>query len=86
MTSAELKKVVGDKKMLIGATKTVAEMKKGNVKKIFLAANCDVKTRATIESNAKVLSVDVAQVEVSSEEMGVLVKKPFSVSVISLSK
>jgi large subunit ribosomal protein L30e len=86
MTLEDLKKAVGNKNLILGSQRTVKELKKGSLKKIFLASNCDKATKETIEINAKVLKVDVSKLNITSEELGIIVKKPFSVSVASLLK
>jgi large subunit ribosomal protein L30e len=86
MTVAELKKLAGDKKLVIGTDRTIKELKKGNLKKVFLAKNCHANARADIENNAKQMKIEVSDLEITSEELGVIVKKPFSVSIIGLAK
>ena len=86
MSLAELKKIVGDKKLILGVDRTIKALRKGNLKKIFISANCAERTKETIETNSKLFKVDVSQLKISNEEFGVVVKKPFAVSVASLQK
>ncbi len=86
MSLAELKKVVGNSKLILGTDKTFAELKKGMVKKVFLAVNCGKIVKEDIEANAKSFGVEVSQLSVTSEELGVVVKKPFPVAVAALLK
>ncbi len=86
MTVAELKKLAGDKKLIIGTDRTLKALKKGNLKKVFLASNCEASAKSDIENNAKMTKVEVSQLDISNEDLGVVVKKPFSVSVIGLAK
>lgn len=86
MSLAELKKLVENKKLLLGTDRTMKEMKMGKVKKIFLASNCKKEIKEDILHDAKQAGVEVSQLDVNNEELGVVVKKPFAVSVICLLK
>jgi large subunit ribosomal protein L30e len=86
MTVAELKKLVGNKKLILGTERTLKELKRGEVKKVFLAANCAPTIKEDIETYAKQHDVEVSVLDVRNEELGVVVKKPFAVSVIALLK
>ncbi len=84
MTVAEVKKLVGNKKLIVGAERTIKELKRGQLKKIFISSNCSEGARETIEINARLFKVEVSHLDVSNEELGIIMKKPFAVSVISL--
>lgn len=86
MSLTELKKLVGNKKLVVGSNKTLKELKKGNVKSVFLASNCPKDLKSEIETNAKMEKAEVSILETNNEELGVVVKKPFAVSVVSFLK
>ena len=86
MSLAELKKLVGDKKLIIGTDRTMKELTKGGLKEIFLSSNCSKETKENIETHAGMFKVKVSTVDITNDDMGVLVKKPFAVSVVSLLK
>ena len=86
MSLAELKKHVGNKKLLLGTDRTLKNLKKGELKEIFLSSNVAENLKDDIETNAKKFGIKVYQLDINSDEMGVVVKKPFSVSVASLLK
>jgi large subunit ribosomal protein L30e len=86
MTVAEVKKLVGNKKLLIGTDRALAALRKDEVKKVFLASNCLKSVKEDVEHYAKLTGVEVSQLDVANDELGVLVKKPFSVSVLALLK
>lgn len=86
MTVAELKKLVGNKKLILGADRTIKDLKRGEAKKVFLASNCKKETKEDILHYAKTHKIEVSQLDVNNEELGVIVKKPFAVSVICLLK
>jgi len=86
MSLAELKKLAGDKKLILGLDRTLKALRKDGLKKIFLSSNCSKQDKETIETNSKLFKVDVDELKISNEELGVVVKKPFSVSVAAQSK
>lgn len=86
MTIAELKKNIGNKKLILGRDRTIKLMKKGEVKDVFLAANCSDEINDDINSLAKKFNIKVSQLKITNEEVGVAVKKPFAVSVACLLK
>ena len=86
MTIVELKKHVGSKNLVLGMDRAMKNMKKGNLKEVFLASNISKEMKEDIETVAKKVGVKVSHLEINNEEMGVVVKKPFSVSVASLVK
>jgi len=86
MSLDELKKVVGNKKLLIGADRTLKNLKKNELKEIFLAVNCSKSVKEEVEAHAKMSGVKVSELKITNDEMGVIVKKPFAVSVASLQK
>ena len=86
MTVAEVKKLVGNKKLIIGTDRTLTALRKDEVKKVFMASNCPKGVRSDVEHYAKLTNVEVALLDIPNDELGVVVKKPFSVSVIALLK
>jgi ribosomal protein L30E len=86
MTVAELKKLVGNSKLILGMQRTLKEVKRGNVKTVFLAKNCSKEMKESIEVNAKMSKTEVSQLDITNDDMGVAVKKPFAVSVACLLK
>ncbi len=86
MSLAELKKLVGNKKLIVGTDRTLKLLKKGELKEIFVSVNCPKNDKDTLTTQAKMFSVKVDQLEISNDDLGVVVKKPFSVSVVALQK
>ena len=86
MSLAELKKQVGNKKLIAGTKRALKELKMGNVKTIFLASNCPKETKSEIETNARLNKTEVSQLDVNNEDLGVVIKKPFPVSIVFLLK
>lgn len=86
MSIADVKKLVGDKKLVVGTEATTKNIKNGKVKKVFLSSNCPKNIKEDIMHYAKIFGSEVEVLDVNNEDLGVACKKPFSVSVLSLLK
>ena len=73
-------------KLLLGAKSTVKALRKSNVQKIFLASNCPDMLVEVIEHLAAFENVEVETLNVACDELGIVCKKPFLVSVVSILK
>lgn len=73
-------------KLVFGFEKTMKLLKKDKIKAIFLASNCSEIMKKDIKHYAKISNVEVADLEMKNNEVGIFCKKPFSVSVVSLEK
>ena len=81
---AEIKKLVGTKKIIIGTQRTLKSLKQGKIEKIFLSANNPLKK--DFDYYAKVGKVKIIQLEVANDELGDICKKPYSISVLGVLK
>ncbi len=82
MSSEQLKKALEKEKMVFGSERTIKKLKRGNVKKVFLASNCKKEIKEKIEHYAKLINVEVISLKMNNEELGVFCKKPFFIGVL----
>ena len=82
----QIKKGLEDNKVIIGNDLTLKELKKGNLLKVYLSANCAKEMKETLEHYAKLADAEVVQLPYPNDEFAVLCKKPFSISVAGLKK
>ncbi len=82
---AELKKILESKKAILGGDVTLKLLRQGKIKKVFLSSNCDPLVKADIKQVCKVAEIECVELEHNNEEIGVIFKKPFSVSVVGVS-
>ncbi|MBT6774676.1 50S ribosomal protein L30 [Candidatus Woesearchaeota archaeon] len=80
-----LKSRVDANTAIIGKEKVMKELKNKNLTTIFLAGNCESKTREDIKHLANLANVKVVELEQSNEELGVICKKNFFISVLGIS-
>lgn len=83
MTLAQLRKVLAEEKVIIGARETLRNVKRGKVKKIFLAGNCPTTVKESIEAYKKLSKIEVIQLQEPSNELMLICKKNFPVTVLS---
>lgn len=84
MPTDEIKKLLGTENLIIGTERTTKMLKKGDLKKIFLAKNASEETKKDIDYYAELSGVEVETLNETNEEIGTLCKKPFSISVIGM--
>ena len=77
----EIRSLIDEGKLIIGTDRTLKALRNGKVKKVFLSSNVSENSKSEIVHLAKIADVDVVDVDESNEELGVLCRKPFAVSV-----
>jgi large subunit ribosomal protein L30e len=82
----EIKKLLKTDKLVIGAEKVVKGLKAGSIEKIFLSSNCPAKTTERIAHYAGLTKIDVAIIDMPNDELGIICKKMFSISVLGINK
>jgi large subunit ribosomal protein L30e len=81
-----LKKAASEKKLVVGSDVSIKAVKSGSAKQVLVSRNCPDGVRKDIERYAKLVGVEVNVLEYSNEELGILCKKPFSISVACVVK
>ncbi len=83
--NAEMLKVKAQqKKVFIGQASVVKGLQRGTVEKVFLASNCPARMKEDITHYAALAKVPVESMAQNNEEMGIICKKNFMVSVVGL--
>ena len=81
MTSVEdLKADLKKATPLMGTEVNIKKIQKGELKKIYLAKNC--KDKESILRYAKNSKTEIIELDQNNVELGVLCKKPFSISAL----
>ncbi len=79
-----LKKELAESTAIIGKDRVIKGLQAGEIKKVYLASNCPIETRETVEKYSKLNAVDLVTVSLDNEELGVFCKKNFFVSVLGI--
>jgi ribosomal protein L30E len=82
----DLKKLIGTKRLIFGTDRTVKELKKGNLEKVYLSSNCNSNVKEDINHYGRLSKTIIVSLEMPNDELRIVVKKPFSVSVIGVTK
>ncbi len=82
----EIKRGFVEKKIVLGTQRTLKALLKGSLVKVLVSSNCPDYVREKLKFLCSAGSVELLEAPNSSEEFGVMVKKPFLVSVLSLKK
>lgn len=85
-TANELKKWTAEKKLVLGTLRTLKLLKQGKLAKVFVTKNVPLTVRKDLQRNAKVSGVEVVELDLTNEQLGLALKKPFLISVISVLK
>lgn len=79
----DLKKLIKSKKVIIGSELVLNGLRTGKAAKVFIASNCKKETLSDIEHYSKVTGVELMKLPYPNDELGVLCKKPFAISVLA---
>jgi len=82
----EIKKMLKSGTLVIGTKKSVKSLRLGKVEKIMLSSNCPAKLERDINYYAGLAGAEIHRLEYPNDELGVLCKKPFSISVLAFVK
>ncbi|MEA2037140.1 MAG: ribosomal L7Ae/L30e/S12e/Gadd45 family protein [Nanoarchaeota archaeon] len=82
----ELRKLLKGKGAIIGTERTLKNLKLNKISKIYMSSNCADTTKSAIEHYSKENKVNVINLRYPNDELGVLCKKTFSISVLSVKK
>ncbi|MBU0979932.1 MAG: ribosomal L7Ae/L30e/S12e/Gadd45 family protein [Nanoarchaeota archaeon] len=85
-TTVEIRKALEAGNIIIGLDRTLGNLKNGKLKKVFLSSNCPPENKADMMMHSKMTGTTVIQLDALNDELGVLCKKPFSISVLGLLK
>ena len=86
ITSAEIKKIIKLGNVILGTEKAVKNLRLGKVEKIMVSANCPSRIEKDINYYAGLTGTEFHKLEFPNDELGVICKKPFSISVLAVVK
>ncbi|MBO05533.1 MAG: 50S ribosomal protein L30 [Parcubacteria group bacterium] len=86
LTSTEIKKLIKAKALVVGTDRTIKALKSGRVEKVIVSSNCAEKIVDDLNYYASLNKTETIKVNYLNDELGVICKKPFSISVLSILK
>ncbi len=79
----EIKELIKTGKAVIGTKETLRLLKEGKVKRVFVATNCPEDVRESVERYAGFSDASVEELPVPNDELGIMCRKQFSISVLA---
>ena len=86
LTSTGIKKLIKTKNFVIGTERTIKNLKLGKVEKVIISSNCSEKVLNDLNYYASLNKTETIKVNYPNDELGVICKKPFFISVLSILK
>ena len=86
ITSTEIKKLIKTKNLVIGTERTIKNLKLGKVDKVIISSNCSENVVNDLNYYGALSKAEIVKVSYPNDELGVICKKPFSISVLSILK
>lgn len=84
--TAEIKKMLKSGSIAIGTEKTIKSLKSGKVQKILVSSNCPASVERDISYYASLSGAELHKLDYPNDELSVICKKPFPISVLALLK
>tara|TARA_Y100000310_G_scaffold262459_1_gene272154 strand:- start:204 stop:467 length:264 start_codon:yes stop_codon:yes gene_type:complete len=81
-----LRKLLEEEEVIIGSERTIKGLQKGVVSRVLVSSNVAASVKDRISRYAKLSSIPVESIGVANDAVGVMCKKPYSISVLSVKK
>jgi len=78
----KLQEALKKEKLIFGSNKILKLLRNGKLKVIFLASNVREDIKGEVEHLAKLGKTEIVNLDMPNSEVGVICKKPFSISVL----
>ena len=83
MSLEQLKKAIKEKELTLGSKNTLKKVKTGKVKEVYFTKDCPETVKKDLLNYSKLAEIKVNALDITASELGAIVKKQFSVSVLS---
>ncbi|MCD4666773.1 ribosomal L7Ae/L30e/S12e/Gadd45 family protein [archaeon] len=80
----ELREAVKNKEVVLGTEKTIKLVKLGKAKKVYVCSNPKQEVLEDLEHYTTLHKISLVKLKEDNEELGLICKKPFSVSVLCI--
>lgn len=86
ITAAEIKKMLKAGNVIIGTERAIKNIRLGRVQKVLVSSNCPANVERDISYYASLGNAEFQKLDYPNDELSVICKKPFSISVLALLK
>jgi large subunit ribosomal protein L30e len=80
----DIKRHLKEGKVLIGSEEVLKGLRKGVLSRIIMASNCNPGTADDIRHYSKIAGAEVTEASIPNDELGVVCKKPYAISVLGI--
>lgn len=84
--STDIKKDLKTRKIIIGTKVVMKNLKLNKLEKIYIASNCNESSKKELEYYSKLLKIPVIKLKQPNDELGVICKKQYSISMLGVLK
>lgn len=84
INAEDIKKMLKSEQVIIGTERTIKELRTGKIKKILVASNCRQNDEKILRHYAGIGKAELIKLSYPNDELGIICKKPFSISVLAL--
>jgi len=84
--SSDIKKDLKTRKVVIGTKVVMKNLRLNKLEKIYLASNCNESSKKELEYYSKLLKIPVIKLKQPNDELGVICKKQYSISMLGVLK
>jgi len=82
----DIKNSIKEEKAVIGTNEVIDNLKKSKLTKVYITKNCPEDVKKDVEYYAGLSKTDVVFLDQKNDELGMLCKKPFSISLLGVLK
>lgn len=86
ISAAEIKKMLKAGNVVIGTERTIKNLKLGRIQKVLVSSNCPAGAENDINYYAELSGAELHKLDYPNDELSVICKKPFSISVLAFLK
>ena len=84
--AAEIKKMLKSGSVVLGTERTIKSLRLGRVQKVLISSNCPAGVEKDISYYAGLAGAETHKLEYPNDELSIICRKPFSISVLALIK
>jgi large subunit ribosomal protein L30e len=82
----DIKDSLKNKTAIIGTENSMKMLKSGKVKVIYVTSNIPADVEASVMQYSKIAGIEAIKISMPNDELGMICKKPFPISVLSIKK
>ena len=82
----EIKRYLKENKIIIGSKQVVKGLQRETLAKVYLSSNCKEETASDIMHYCKISDIEVIQLTIPNEELGLICKKPFAITALGITR